>query len=112
MQSITVCHDSGETNAFGYVNTNSRLLATRIWSLASDWESLVTRKPTPKQEILGLVIHRNTGSRRVIAYLHKSNHAISYNDIRIQNQAWARMVTGRKSQISHLRKGVVTHSTI
>ena len=69
-------HDSGETNAFGYVHTNSRLLATRIWSLASDWESLVTRKPTPKQEILGLVIHRNTGSRQV-DYLHKSNHAIS-----------------------------------
>ena len=44
--------------------------------------------------------------------LHKSNHVISYSNIGKQNQAWARMVTGKKAEISHLRKGVVTHSTI
>ena len=70
-----------------YAGTNSRILAAKIWSLASDWESLVTRKPTPKQAMLGLVIHRLTGSREVIDYLHKSYHVISYNAVRTQNQA-------------------------
>ena len=59
-----------------------------------------------------MVLHRLTGSKEVINYLHKCNHAISYNDIRIQNQAWARMVAAKGTQFPHLRKGVVTHSTI
>ena len=105
-------YDSGKINSYGFVGTDSGLLANKIWSVASDWESLVTRKATPKQVVLGLVLHRLTGSREVANYVHKSNHAISYDAIRMQNQAWARMVTGKKSHAAHLRKGVVTHSTI
>lgn len=37
---------------------------------------------------------------------------ISYNDIRLQNQAWARMVSKNPLQLSNFRKGVMTHSTI
>ena len=62
--------------------------------------------------MLGLVIHRLTGSRDLIDYLHKSNHVISYSAVRTQNQAWSRMITGKMADIAHLRKGVVTHSTI
>ena len=37
---------------------------------------------------------------------------VSYNDIRIQNQAWSRMVGSESLYISSFRKGVTTHSTI
>lgn len=36
--------DQAKTNAYGYCITSSRLAATKIWSLASDWESLIIKK--------------------------------------------------------------------
>ena len=53
-------HDRGKLNEYGYIET-SQTEARKIWSIASDWESLVTRKRNPKQIILGLVLHRITG---------------------------------------------------
>ena len=53
-------HDNGKKNEYGYVIT-SRVKATKIWSLASDWETLMTGSPSPKQAIMGLVLHRITG---------------------------------------------------
>ena len=44
--------------------------------------------------------------------MHKTNHVISYNDIRMQNVAWARMVSAKPFHFPNFRKGVVTHSTI
>eukprot|EP00794_Sanderia_malayensis_P012974 gene12974-14308_t len=52
-------HDSATINEYGYAAT-SRVKATKIWSLASDWESLLTKVPSPKQAIMGLVLHRLT----------------------------------------------------
>eukprot|EP00794_Sanderia_malayensis_P016364 gene16362-18007_t len=52
-------HDSATINEYGYAVT-SRVKATKIWSLASDWESLLTKVPSPKQAIMGLVLHRLT----------------------------------------------------
>ncbi len=37
---------------------------------------------------------------------------MSYNNIRMQNQAWSRMVFAQISSIPSFRRGVVTHSTI
>ena len=53
-------HDRRKLNEYGYIET-SQTEATKIWSIASDWESLVTKKRSPKQIILGLVLHRITG---------------------------------------------------
>ena len=105
-------HDSAKKNEYGYAITNSHLEAIKIWSLSSDWESLLTRETSPKQAVMGLVIHRMTGSREVANMLHKCNHTISYRDIRVQNLAWARMVSSRQLLLSNMRKGVTTHSTI
>lgn len=105
-------NDYGEKNEYGYNATSSRVKAAKIWSLASDWENLVTKRPSPKQAILGLVLHRITGSKESIGYLHKLNHTISYNDIRLHNISWARMVCSKPFLPAGLRKGVVTHSTI
>ena len=48
---------------------------------------------SPKQIMLGLYLHRLTGKKEVISALHKYNHTISYDDIHIQNSAWANMIT-------------------
>ena len=37
---------------------------------------------------------------------------MSYHNIRMQNQAWARMISAQKTSMPTLRKGIVTHSTI
>ena len=64
------------------------------------------------QTVLGLIIHRETASKEGVKYLHKCNHTISYNAIRKQNEAWARMVSNKPYCASSFRKGVTTHSTI
>ena len=93
-------HDSGKVNEFGYAETQSHNAAIKIWSLASDWESLVTRRPNPKTTTMGLLIHRLTRSKEVIDILHKSNHTSSYQDIRLQNSAWSKMCQHKKQMLS------------
>ena len=80
--------------------------------MASDWEVLVTGDRSLKQITQALVLHRLTASKEGINMLHKSNHVISYNYIRIQNQSWSRMVANNPLHFPHFRKGVATHSTI
>ena len=104
-------NDSGIINDHGYAVASSAK-ATKLWSIASDWEYLITKKKNPKQAILGLVIHRNTGSKEAISFLHKSCHTVSYKEIQLQNSAWAKTVRSQRAQFTTFRKGVVTHSTI
>ena len=105
----------GETckkNSHGYFITDSTSKAMKIWSLASDWESLITHEVTGKQAALGLIIHRDTSSKTGINFLHKLNHTLSYNAVRLQNEAWARMITNKTYCAASFRKGVTTHSTM
>ena len=104
-------NEDGERNEHGCCITSSKLSANKISSLASDWEGMITKNPYPQQAILGLVLHRTTGSKEAIDFLQKCNHTVSYADLRIQNQAQARMVIAKRTQFPHLRKGVVPHGT-
>ena len=61
-------HNSGKLNEFGYAETQSHNAAIKIWSLASDWESLVTRRPNPKTTTMGLLIHRLTPKKSSTSY--------------------------------------------
>ena len=79
--------DSAKLNEYGYAETSSHLRAIKIWSLASDWEALAMQEDSPKQVVMGLVLHRLTGSKEAIDVLHKLNHVPSYRDIRLQNMA-------------------------
>ena len=53
-------YERRKINQYGYAET-SDVKASKIWSLASDWESMITKQRTPQQIILGLVLHRITG---------------------------------------------------
>ena len=97
---------------FGFAETTAHIKAIKIWSLDSDWESLITGQASPKQAVLGLILHHMTGSKDMINMLHKCNHTIFYHEIREQNMAWANMVSTRHSLLSNMRKGAVTHSTM
>ena len=42
--------------------------ATKIWSLSSDWEYLVTKSPLPKHAVTGLVLHRLNGKKGFLVW--------------------------------------------
>ena len=94
------------------MDTSSNSLATKIWSTVTDWESLITRKRSPKQVVLGTIIHRMSGSKNSIKLLNKCNHVISYNKIQIQNKVWSNLGSSRIFLFPNMRKGVSTHSTV
>ena len=68
---------------------NKKNIANKIWAIASDWTTLITRKKRSKQIILELTVHRLSASKEISNILIKYGHAISYNDIRLQNEYWA-----------------------
>ena len=48
---------STSINQYGCATT-THIKATKICSLAGDWEGLITKQHTSKQIILGMVLHR------------------------------------------------------
>ena len=104
--------EGGKENEFGYMDTSSNSLATKIWSTATDWESLISRKPSPKQIVVGTIIHRMSGSKNAIKLLSKCNHVISYNKIQIRNKVWSYLGSSRIFLFPNMRKDVSTHSTV
>ena len=92
-----------------YTKTSSRPRATKVWSVASDWESLVLQQHrNAKQVVSGLTLHRFTS----MVMLHKMGNCVSYNDIRMQNQVWVRMVSANSQIFHNMAKGIETHATI
>ena len=53
--------DGSKKDGFGCNVATSSNKATGIWSIACDWDYLITNKPLPKQTVIGLVVHRITG---------------------------------------------------
>ena len=47
-------YESSSINQYEYATT-SHIKARRIWSLAGDWEGLITKQSTPKHIVLGMV---------------------------------------------------------
>ena len=103
---------SYEVNEYGYAITRSRPIATKVWSMASDWESFLTKERAAKQTVAGLTVHRLTSSKEVLSILHKLNNTISYNNVRLQNIAWARMISADTRKSKMMAKGIATHATI
>ena len=104
-------HNHGTLNDYGYAITSTNE-ADNIWSAACDIQTFITGVRSMKQIALGLYLHRLTGNKEGITALHKCNHVISYDDICVQNGAWARTISSRSGYYPSLRKGVVTHSLL
>jgi hypothetical protein len=101
-----------KVNENGYAIARSRPVATKIWSMASDWGSVLTKARTAKQAVAGMTVHRLTSSKEVLSIFHKLNNTISYSDVRLQNIAWARMVSADRRKSKMMAKGLTTHATI
>ena len=105
----TIFGENYKINKDGYAITESYHVANKIWSVASDWQSLITRKPTPKQALLGLTFHQLTGSKEGAEELHKCAHSISYSIIKEYNTKWARL---RQPVHKRFPKNIPLHSSI
>ena len=84
-----------QKNRFGYVETSSQSQADKLWAICSDWETLITHERSTKSTALSLTLHRLTGSKELAALLHRCGHGITYSDIRLLNNTWARSVTAQ-----------------
>ena len=88
-------------------------MAAKVLSLASDWEVLLRPKQkNVEQVIAGMTLHRFTASKQSVVILHKLGNCISYADKRLQNDAWARMVSASGRVSNEMAKGTSTHATI
>ena len=67
--------------SFGYVKVESKFLADRIWSISSDWESLIKKENSPKPIALSMTLNGITGSKEVEKLSHKCGNGISYADV-------------------------------
>ena len=98
-------------NQHGYAETKSHIDATKIWALASDWESLITGEKNAKQIITGSVIGRLTGRKDVILILNKMGHSITYEDFRNQTKRWA-STASESGFVAPMVTGIPTHVTL
>ena len=101
-------------NDKGYVLITSTSSAQKIWSVASDWESLITHTRSVKSTALSLTVHRMTGSKEVCKLLNKCGHGLSYSDVRLLNNTWAQQVTEQSTRKipPGFVKGRAVHVTI
>ena len=53
--------NGSKKNEFVYNVTTLSIKATQIWSIACDWEYLITNKPLLKQTVTGLLLQRISG---------------------------------------------------
>ena len=61
-------YDRGKKNVYEYNIRESSSKATKIWSISSDWEYLITKSPQPKHAVTGLVLHRSTGKKGFLVW--------------------------------------------
>ncbi len=65
----------------------------KITALSQSWEAMVTGERAPLNIALGLTVHRLTGSKETSKLLHHAGIGISYSDVRMLNNLWAKSVT-------------------
>lgn len=80
------------TTSFGYINVESKFLTDRIWSIYTDWKSLIRNEKSSKAIALSMTINRTTGGKGMANLLHKRGHEISHTEICHLNKSWANKV--------------------
>ena len=97
-------------NKHGFAEIESKNLATKIWSLACDWTALLTDLKNSKQICLALDVHRLTANKEVGLLLWKAGHAISPNDMRLQNEEFHASAEEMGGTLSGLMMNTTTHT--
>ena len=64
----------------------------KVTALSQSWEAMVTGERAPLNIALGLTVHRLTGSKETSKLLHHAGIGISYSDVRMLNNIWAKSV--------------------
>ena len=77
----------------GYVETVSIQQAERIAAISQCWEDLITKTRSPTAAAVSLTLHRITGSKEATCLLHKCGMGISYSDVRLLTNNWAKNIT-------------------
>ena len=62
----------------------------KITVLSQSWEAMVTGERAPLNIALGRMVHRLTGSKETSKLLHQAGIGITYNDVRMLNDIWAK----------------------
>ena len=57
------------------------ILNSYLWSVACDWQRVVTGEKSTKVVALSLVVHNVTGGKETIKLLHCSGPGVSYDDV-------------------------------
>ena len=73
---------------------------------------MITGIKNAKQIALGLYVHRLTANKEVVTALWKSGHAISPNDVRLQNEEFLSDSKNIEGVLSGLVKYASTHSSL
>ena len=90
-------HPERTLNEYGYARTPSDNESSRIWTISSDWESLITKDRSAKATALSLTVHRLTGSKETTNYIHRCGHGISYADVQLVKKDCADNVSSSSS---------------
>ena len=80
---------SMKINTEGYACPESEVRATKIWSIASDWQRLIIGGNSPKSIALSMIIHKLTVSKESINLLARSGAGITYTDVMRQSKTFA-----------------------
>ena len=91
-------NDKWPINENGIVNM-PKDLNHKISSLAQGWEELTSHGRSPLNIAIGLTVNRLTGSKETSRLLHRGGIGISYNDVRLLSNTWAKAVTMEHAQM-------------
>ena len=77
----------------GYAKASDSAQGEKIAAISDCWERLLTNKRTATATALSLTLHRTTGSKEATQLLKKCGFGISYNDVRLITNSWAKEVS-------------------
>ena len=80
---------SMKINTEGYACPDSEVRATKIWSIASDWQLLIIVCNSSKSIALSMIIYWLTGNKESINLLARSGAGITYTGVMRQSKTFA-----------------------
>ena len=77
----------------GYIKACNSAQSEKIAAISDCWERLLTNRRSVTATATSLTLHRITGCKEATQLLKKCGFGISYNDVRLITNTWAKEVT-------------------